>query len=452
MKKKIRAFLMLAACVCAVTVSCVCVLWLAARPAGEPGNIADFLPLMCVVLTFLLALCVAAAERFSEKLMRPHREMLEAIEQASRDPEARPEEYHKIAVIYEELEPVAAYFRRLLAELSAAAAQSTAKTADIEALLAAMDDGFVMLDSGFRILLINRRGQDLLGVPDNAHRRNITHFYRTEAFHDALLGVMLGEKRVVTDLPIGRGTGRFFISSAGERGITVIISDVTELIRLETVRSEFAANASHELKTPLTSVSGFAELLSSGIITDEKVAREYAGKILEETQRLSALVDDLLRLSTLESRRELKSESVNLKEMFEYAAQLLAGPLEQKRVTWEIRGEATVEVPREPLFEIALNLFDNAVKYNHDGGRVTVDVSNSGFAVADTGIGIPPEHLERIFERFYRVDKARSRKTGGTGLGLSIVKHAAESIGAAVNVKSTQAGSVFTVNLIENGE
>ncbi len=105
-----------------------------------------------------------------------------------------------------------------------------------------------------------------------------------------------------------------------------------------------------------------------------------------------------------------------------------------------------------PLFEIALNLFDNAVKYNQDGGKVTIDISRSGFAVADTGIGISSEHLERIFERFYRVDKARSRKTGGTGLGLSIVKHAAESMGASVGVKSTGGGSVFSVSFVENGE
>ncbi len=220
----------------------------------------------------------------------------------------------------------------------------------------------------------------------------------------------------------------------------------------EALRREFSANVSHELKTPLTSISGFAELMAQGGVKEDKM-QEFSRDIYKESQRLITLIDDIIKLSRLDEEAVgPECEPVDLYEMAGEVLDSLRPAAEKQQITLQLTGEhATVSGVYQLLSEMVYNLCDNAVKYNHSGGRVTVDISGregqACLTVADTGIGIPPEHQKRVFERFYRVDKSHSKEIGGTGLGLSIVKHGAQYHGARVELES-EPGAGTRVRLI----
>jgi two-component system phosphate regulon sensor histidine kinase PhoR len=238
-------------------------------------------------------------------------------------------------------------------------------------------------------------------------------------------------------------------------GAVLTFHDVTERRRLDQVRRDFVANASHELRTPLTSIRGFVEALEDGAAADPPTAERFLGKIHTHADRMGALVEDLLELSRLESgERPPVREPVDVAEVADDVAASFAELAERKGLTLACQHKPapTVTTDGDRLRRILENLVENAVKYTPAGGSVRIETCGGGGAaqvvVSDDGPGIPPEHLPRIFERFYRVDKARSRDLGGTGLGLSIVKHLAESIGATVSVASDVGrGTRFTVLL-----
>jgi two-component system phosphate regulon sensor histidine kinase PhoR len=239
-------------------------------------------------------------------------------------------------------------------------------------------------------------------------------------------------------------------------GAVLTFHDVTERRRLDQVRRDFVANASHELRTPLTSIRGFVEALEDGAAADPPTAERFLGKIHTHADRMAALVEDLLELSRLESgERPPVREPVDASEVAEDVAASFAELAERKGLTLECRHQPapTVTSDSDRLRRILENLAENAIKYTPAGGTVRIETGGPPggpvqVTVSDDGPGIPPEHLPRIFERFYRVDKARSRDLGGTGLGLSIVKHLAESIGASVGVSSDVGrGTRFTVVL-----
>ena len=207
---------------------------------------------------------------------------------------------------------------------------------------------------------------------------------------------------------------------------------MTELRRLESMRREFVANVSHELRTPLTSIKGFVESILNGKINDAALVERFLTIVNGETDRMVSLINDLLDLTQIESRRKrLVFEEVNIKEIFDDTITILSSKAEEREIVVENQLDDLIVLGDPKLLrQVSINLVDNAIKYNKNGGRVWIDaVVNEGIAqisVKDTGFGIPSEHLERIFERFYRVDKGRSRQMGGTGLGLSIVKHIVE--------------------------
>ena len=246
----------------------------------------------------------------------------------------------------------------------------------------------------------------------------------------------------------------------GERngGVVIFLMDVTEQMEAEQVRREFSANVSHELKTPLTSISGYAEIMKSGLVQPEDMPR-FAGRIHKEALRLINLIQDIIQLSRLEEGpADWQWEVVGLKELCQEVVECLAAKAESRQVTVEVCGvEASVKGVRRLLEEMITNLCDNAIKYNREGGHVRVavqkDIDHVGLTVEDNGIGIPAEHQGRIFERFYRVDKSHSRETGGTGLGLSIVKHAAAIHGAQICLDSDgKTGTCVTVCFPVNSE
>ncbi len=215
----------------------------------------------------------------------------------------------------------------------------------------------------------------------------------------------------------------------------------------EQMRQEFTANVSHELKTPLTTIGGYAEMIETGMAKGEDVGR-FAGKIRKESDRMLTLITDIIRLSRLDGApEEPHTESVDLREIADGCAETLAQSALARSIRMSVTGEhTTITGNHSEIWEIVYNLTDNAIRYNRDGGSVELIVTPKAITVRDSGIGIPPEHQARIFERFYRVDKSHSRATGGTGLGLSIVKHAAERNGAQITLHSTvHIGTTITV-------
>lgn len=232
-------------------------------------------------------------------------------------------------------------------------------------------------------------------------------------------------------------------------GAVILLIDVTEKMQRDSLRREFTANVSHELKTPLTSISGFAEIIQSGFVKQEDV-RKFAGKIFDETQRLVTLVDDIIKISQLdENCQPYQREKVDIYNLAKDVLSRLQESANKAQVQLNMEGEhAELETVLPILDEIVSNLCDNAIKYNKKGGSVTVTVLNTRnqicLSVRDTGIGITAAEKSRVFERFYRVDKSHSKEIGGTGLGLSIVKHGAAYLGAKVELESTiDKGSTF---------
>ena len=347
----------------------------------------------------------------------------------------------------------------------------TAQRNEQEAILSSMTEGVVAVDASESILSINAAAAVLFSIEGQAvHSRFFGEVVRnsgaqrfvhrliekqTPLEEDITLQAFDGERRRDLVLQV-HGT---LLRDSGNKmtGAVIVASDVTRLRQLETIRKEFVANVSHELRTPLTSIKGFVETLQGGAIDSREDASRFLGIIAAQVDRLSALVDDLLTLARIE--REEEDASIVLEErplmpIVNAALRDFAAAAGAKNISIEAMGDTTVSarVNAAMLEQAVGNLIDNAIKYSDIGKPVTVTVSrerdDAVISVADQGIGIAPEYHERIFERFYRVDKARSRKAGGTGLGLSIVKHIAALHNGSVSVKSVPgSGSTFSITL-----
>ena len=236
------------------------------------------------------------------------------------------------------------------------------------------------------------------------------------------------------------------------QGIIILVFDVTERVNAEQYRKEFTANVSHELKTPLQSIIGSAELMENGIVKEEDIKR-FSGNIRKEGTRMVHLIEDIIRLSQLDEETEMPEEEVSLQVISEEVCEMLEDAAKQKGVSLEVSGdEGIFHGVRRLLYEMIYNLCDNAVRYNQPGGyvkiRITEEPEDVLVSVSDNGIGIAPEYQEKIFERFFRVDKSHSRKSGGTGLGLSIVKHVAQYHHGMITVDSEPGnGTTITIRL-----
>jgi two-component system phosphate regulon sensor histidine kinase PhoR len=331
-----------------------------------------------------------------------------------------------------------------------------------DAILSAMDDGVLAVDHRGMVILANPSLLRTLDLRDALDRHYLEVIRQREV--GAVIEEVLrrGERREAEVELLQRqrvftiAGVSFPAEEAAPHGAVLTFNDTTERHRLERIRRDFVANASHELRTPLTSIRGFVEALEDGAIAQPETAQRFLGKIRTHADRMAALVEDLLELSRLESGGRLPAwEATQPSEMAEDVVASFAGPATRKdiRLRRTDRGAPVVLTDPDRLRRILENLVDNAVKYTPQGGEVEVATApgpdgGALVEVEDNGPGIEPEHLARIFERFYRVDKARSRELGGTGLGLSIVRHLAESMGASVSVESEPGkGSRFTVTI-----
>ena len=349
------------------------------------------------------------------------------------------------AVPYEELLPLMARIREQDRAIHRQREELGQARRDFDAVTANMTEGFVVLDRRLNVAYRNISARYLLPLPEDGGPDNLQRSACPPEVVRAAEKALVGNRTELT-LPLH---GRFYqlvvtpvFSDSQITGAVVIAMDVTEREERESLRREFSANVSHELKTPLTSISGFAELLKDGMAAPDRVG-EFGGEIYQQAQRMIALVDDIIELSRLEDDSlPIRTEPVKLRSLAEEVLADLAAPAEKQGVTLHLEGEETeINGIRAALREMLFNLCDNAVKYNRPGGSVKVSLSEDAagvcLCVEDTGIGIPFEHQSRVFERFYRVDKSHSRALGGTGLGLSIVKHAAQLHRARLELHST---------------
>ena len=344
---------------------------------------------------------------------------------------------------YEELSPLLGRIHQQHRQIEAQLRELRRKTEEFEQITENMSEGLVLLDRKGVILSINPAaraifhassacvGQDFL-VVDRDHEINLAIQTALEGGHSEVRA-MRNDREVQFD--ISR------ITADGAAAGTVLLAfDVTEQAAAERSRREFTANVSHELKTPLQSIMGSAELLENGLVKQEDLP-QFVGVIRTEAARLVALVEDIIHLSQLDEGIAPAKEEVNLLELADSAASALREQAEKRHISLSATGEsAKISGVRGFLHEMLYNLIDNAIKYNIDGGKVEVAVSAGDTAITvsvkDTGIGIPPEYQARVFERFFRVDKSRSKASGGTGLGLSIVKHIAQYHHAEIRLQS----------------
>ncbi|MCL1843629.1 MAG: ATP-binding protein [Defluviitaleaceae bacterium] len=387
------------------------------------------LPALIIVTVLILIIAYFIANRLTRFIIKPFTKI----------------DFDNTAItesLYEELWPYMKKIEHQKNEIASQLATLKNRTETIEAIIANMREGLVMLDKKGLVLAANKSALNFFGITKTREilQKNIGHIYRVPEFMQAVKQCLAG---AYLEINLSGG-GKFFNAflSPASDGAIIFFLDVTDRYKADQQRKEFTANVSHELKTPLTTISALSEMIASGMAKAEDTA-EFSEKISGHTKRLINIIDDIIRLSEFdESKVEKDFTSFDVYELAQTVIASLNDMAKKKSVSVELTGQPLqIKANNQLIDELLYNLIDNGIKYNKDGGYVTIDICEENglckISVADTGIGIPPEHQERIFERFYRVDTSRSKKTGGTGLGLSIVKHITEHHEGKIILEST---------------
>ena len=348
---------------------------------------------------------------------------------------------------YDELSPFLQRIASQNREIDARMAEIRKQQQEFSMITENMSEGLFVVDRNYQILSYNKSAMQIFGMDPRQEHENLLAVNRSEGFRNAVDSALKG-RHTQENLELNGRVYQIIANAVCQPdfaedmvGAVILVLDVTEKEAQEQYRREFTANVSHELKTPLTSISGIAEIIRNGIVKPEDIPH-FAGKIYDESQRLIALIGDIIKLSRLdENQVPMERETVDMLEMARDVVQQLSSVARKSGVTLVANGShGQVQGVRQVLGEMVYNLCENAVKYNRAGGRVWVDVQQVAdhvvLRVKDTGIGIPAAEQGRIFERFYRVDKSHSKAVGGTGLGLSIVKHGAALHHATISVSS----------------
>ena len=384
---------------------------------------------IAIVLVIAIALSAWLAHRMAKRVVEP-------LNKLDLDTPMENEAYEELAPL---LRRINAQHREIKAQMQTL----KRKQDEFEQITGNMKEALVLLDNMGRIVSINPAAKALFGAGSSCVGGDFLTIDRKQNMRTAL-----DEANAKGHADFrAKKNGREYqfdlsrIDSDGKNhGMVILAFDITEQVNAEKHRQEFTANVSHELKTPLQSIIGSAELIENGIVKAEDVPR-FVGHIRKEASRLVFLIDDIIRLSELDEGTEMPHEDVSLKVLSEEICETLADAAKLKDVSLEVTGDdGVINGVRRLLYEVVYNLCDNAIKYNHPGGKVEVAVTEQRGAVkisvSDTGIGIAPEHQDKVFERFYRVDKSHSKQSGGTGLGLSIVKHAVQYHHGKIAVES----------------
>jgi two-component system phosphate regulon sensor histidine kinase PhoR len=326
----------------------------------------------------------------------------------------------------------------------------------LEVTLDSISDGIALIDPGKEIIISNRSFIDMLRISSSFKGKEYYEVVRSRALNSRIEKALhTGSKEIFElemsdekyyDVVINPIKGEHAI-----QGTLVLLRDVSEKKKIEIIKSDLVSNVSHELKTPIAIVKGYLETIKDHP-DDRKMTEEFINRAIENVDRQNALIEDIIKLSMIESSTEFQKEEIDIRQIIERCTDILSPKIVSRGLTLDVNFDrSTYSISGNSFIaeEIFFNLIDNAINYNNPSGKIIIKGEKKGssliFKIADTGIGIPDKAIDRIFERFYRVDAGRSRASGGTGLGLSIVKHAAQVIGWSVSVQSGKNGTTFTV-------
>ncbi len=406
-----------------------------------------------ILVIFVLSILMAffLAQRISNYLMEPIKEMTFATERMAKGEYSRRVRVRRDT----ELKKLAMNFNHMAERVEHIFIENDEKQNRLEAILKSMNSGVLAIDNDNHIIIINRFCKELFGISEEIIGKNI---YEIKELKELISAIDSDEDQIEVQIkkPIIRDIRMKSAEIYGDKifkvGTVVVFEDITDMKKLEKMRSQFVANVSHELKTPLTSIKGFSETLK--YVEDEETRNKFLDIINEESERLTRLINDILSLSAIEQTRVSKRERILVVKEMEKIYSLLSPRADSRKITlvFDQKEDLVIRGNRDQFKQMILNLADNALKYTKENGTVTLSLERSeDFAlitVKDTGEGIPKKHLDRIFERFYRVDKSRDRVMGGTGLGLAIVKHIVLSFDGTISVESVvQKGTIFKIYL-----
>ncbi len=404
------------------------------------------MPMLVILFVVFAVINYAAASVFTRKILSPVDEMAWSLDDMLDGSEGSSLE------IYDEFEPLARKIHEQKMKINQYIDELKYERDTINIITENMKEGFLLLNKDKQILSINTSGKHMINNEkfDLSKNRNVIELTRNAEILDKIEISINENKHIVYDVDTERKHFRYYFSPVKEQnslsvdGLLILIEDVTTQKDAEKMRSEFSANVSHELKTPLTTMIGFAEMIKEGLITDSESIKKYCGMINKEGMRLISVIEDIMRLSKIEEKINADvNNDINLKETAEDVISLLKSKADSLNIGIKLQAQnLSMKANENYVSELMYNLIDNSIKYNKKDGNVSVYIERDGkhivIRVADTGVGIAEEHQGRIFERFYRVDKSRSKETGGTGLGLSIVKHIAEIYDGEIELKSKE--------------
>lgn len=409
------------------------VLRLAMKKTNLSSVFSSVYPYLIVLFVAIVLLSILLAVWLTKHFLKPINKMVTHLDS----------EQDFDDVVYQELVPFILEIQKQRKNTQNELNRLANEKEKLSILMKNMREGLLFLDKNKNVVMINEEAKALFHVEEKVELHHIIYYSRNLHLNDiidkALLGnpisdeIVLNEKHFQILANPVKVQGKLL-------GVICLFMDLSEKNKIDQMRREFTANVSHELKTPLTTISGYAEMIENDMVKVEDVSR-FAGKIHQEAKRMLSLTEDIMMLAELDEVRfeEVAKEAVDLFLIAKECAASLEPIAASKKVSIDVDGvTAIIQGNRRLLFEMVFNLMDNAIRYNHEGGSVSVRVDEKNIIVRDTGIGIPEKSKERIFERFYRVDKSRSKETGGTGLGLAIVKHIAETHYAKIFLDSKE--------------
>lgn len=382
-----------------------------------------------IVLIGALALSIFLAYRISKRIVEP----LNSIDLD------KPFENEA----YDELAPLLTHIERQKEQIHNQYKELEVRKSEFYAVIENMNEGLVLLSGDYTVLSINPAAGAFFSASPECIGKDFLTLERNHEINKALDNAVQDGR---SEIEVSRNGHEYKLnisrigSDEQKSGVVILVFDISDKVFAERNRKEFTANVSHELKTPLQSIMGSAELLENGLVKADDVPK-FIGRIRSEAARLVTLIEDIIRLSQLDESTDFPLEDADIYEIAKDEAEMLSLTAQKRNVTISVKGKSTViHAPKQLLHEIIYNLCDNAIKYNKEGGSVEVSVGESDnnviLSVSDTGIGIPLDNQSRVFERFYRVDKSHSKETGGTGLGLSIVKHAVQYLNGKISLES----------------
>ena len=404
-----------------------------------------------IIIIIVVLMTLAISSRLSYVIIKPIKDLEYVTGRVARG------ELDKRVIVTsgDEIGQLGKTFNYMADRLQFTLRDSVDKQNKLEAILKSMDSGVIAVDRNNKIMMINPYAKNIFGIKKNIIGKNLLDHIRDFEIENLLHSEEGAYREIKIFWPsekVLRIRTADIVNESEHIGTVAVVHDITDIKRLESMRSDFVANVSHELKTPLTSIKGFAETLK--YVEDKEKKEKFLDIINDESERLTRLINDILTLSDLESHREESSEKIEVENIITQVFNLMKHTAEGKKIELLLDIQKNCEIigSEDKFKQMLINLVDNAIKYSENGDTVEIgsyaEENNCILWVRDTGTGISPDHLPRLFERFYRVDKARSRARGGTGLGLAIVKHIVIGLGGTIDVEShVGQGSKFIIKI-----